>query len=223
LRPKWKGIKALHTDFPPQWNRHSRLGGPTGVALTSPGYAGPRLPEGIWAAPPIRAPEGFIEGNTPRLLPVRPALPLHLPLCGPSQLLIVPHQPPNLSNLPTLFGSARSQCRGRHLRQLGIADAGLGRCCTGRQHNHHPTLGGRSGQPRATADASRDLARSPGQRAVNRPWDYFAEADSAGLPKTLRQPSLKLARCLCMQAVIRSTSGISDEQRRKTSPVQSRR
>jgi hypothetical protein len=53
--------------------------------------------------------------------------------------------------------------------------------------------------------------------------DYFAEADSAGLPKTLRQPSLKLARCLCMQAVIRSTSGISDEQRRKTSLVQSRR
>src|SRR5271155_219276 len=27
LRPKWKGIKALHTDFPPQWNRHGRLGG----------------------------------------------------------------------------------------------------------------------------------------------------------------------------------------------------
>jgi hypothetical protein len=54
--------------------------------------------------------------------------------------------------------------------------------------------------------------------------DYFAEADwSTGLPKTLRQPSLKLARCLCMQAVIRSRSGISDEQSRNTSPVQSRR
>jgi hypothetical protein len=52
---------------------------------------------------------------------------------------------------------------------------------------------------------------------------YFEEADSAGLLKTLRQPSLKLARCRCMQAVIRSTSGISDEQSRKTSPVQSRR
>jgi hypothetical protein len=54
-------------------------------------------------------------------------------------------------------------------------------------------------------------------------WYYFAEADrSAGL-NTLRQPSLRLARCLCMQAVIRSTLGISDEQSRKTSPVQSRR
>jgi hypothetical protein len=162
LRPKWKGIKALHTDFPPQWNRHSRLGGPTGVALTSLGYAGPRLPEGIWAAPPIRAPEGFIEGNTPRLLPVRPALPLHLPLCGPSQLLIVPHQPPNLSSLPTLFGSARSQCRGRHLRQLGIADAGLGRCCTGRQPSSHAwrpqraasSDGGRVARPRPIAGST---------------------------------------------------------------------
>ncbi len=53
---------------------------------------------------------------------------------------------------------------------------------------------------------------------------HLTEADrSAGLPKTLRQPSLRLARCLCMQAVIRSTLGISDEQSRKTSPVQSRR
>jgi hypothetical protein len=32
--------------------------------------------------------------------------------------------------------------------------------------------------------------------------------------------SLKLARCLILQAVIRSTPGISDEQSRKTSPVQ---
>ena len=54
--------------------------------------------------------------------------------------------------------------------------------------------------------------------------DYLAEADcSAGLPKTRRQPSLRLARCLCMQAVIRSTLGISDAQSRKTSLVQSRR
>jgi hypothetical protein len=54
--------------------------------------------------------------------------------------------------------------------------------------------------------------------------NYFAEADcSAGLPKTLRQPWLRLERCLCMQAVIRSTFGISDAQSRKTSPVQSRR
>jgi|SRR5438552_19078506 len=57
-----------------------------------------------------------------------------------------------------------------------------------------------------------------------RQWlsDHFAEADrSVGLPKTLRQPSLKLARCLRMQAVIRCTFGISDAQSRKTSPVQS--
>jgi hypothetical protein len=53
---------------------------------------------------------------------------------------------------------------------------------------------------------------------------HLAEADrSVGLPKTLRQPSLKLACCLIMQAVIRSTLGISDEQSRKTSPVQNRR
>jgi hypothetical protein len=52
--------------------------------------------------------------------------------------------------------------------------------------------------------------------------DHFAEADrSVGLPKTLRQPSLRLARCLRMQAVIRCTFGISDAQSRKTSPVQS--
>jgi hypothetical protein len=57
-----------------------------------------------------------------------------------------------------------------------------------------------------------------------RQWlsDHLAEADrSAGLPKTLRQPSLRLARCLRMQAVIRCTFGISDAQSRKTSPVQS--
>src|SRR5260221_13551741 len=54
--------------------------------------------------------------------------------------------------------------------------------------------------------------------------DYFAEAAcSAGLPKTLRQPSLRLARCLRMQAVMRCTFGISDAQSRRTSPVQSRR
>ena len=54
--------------------------------------------------------------------------------------------------------------------------------------------------------------------------DYFAETDcSVGLPKTLRQPSLRLARRLRMQAVIRSTFGISDEQSRMTSPVQIRR
>src|SRR3984893_15424027 len=54
--------------------------------------------------------------------------------------------------------------------------------------------------------------------------DYFAEAAcSVGLPKTLRQPSLRLARCLRMQAVIRCTLGISDAQSRRTSPVQSRR
>jgi hypothetical protein len=54
--------------------------------------------------------------------------------------------------------------------------------------------------------------------------DYSAEAAcSAGLPKTLRQPSLRLARCLRMQAVIRCTFGISDAQSRRTSPVQSRR
>ena len=50
-----------------------------------------------------------------------------------------------------------------------------------------------------------------------------ADADCAGLPKTLRHPSLRLARCRRMQAVIRSTSGISDEQSRSTSGVQSRR
>src|SRR6266403_3234871 len=57
-----------------------------------------------------------------------------------------------------------------------------------------------------------------------RQWlsDHLAEADrSVGLPKTLRQPSLRLARCLRMQAVIRCTFGISDAQSRKTSPVQS--
>src|ERR1700686_3402979 len=57
-----------------------------------------------------------------------------------------------------------------------------------------------------------------------RSWlsNHFAEADrSAGLLKTLRQPSLRLARCLRMQAVIRCTFGISDAQSRKTSPVQS--
>ena len=53
---------------------------------------------------------------------------------------------------------------------------------------------------------------------------HLAEADwSAGFPKTRRQPSLRLARCLRMQAVIRSTLGISDAQSRKTSPVQRRR
>jgi hypothetical protein len=58
----------------------------------------------------------------------------------------------------------------------------------------------------------------------NTPAAYFAEAAcSAGLPKTLRQPSLRLARCLRMQAVIRCTFGISDPQSRRTSPVQSRR
>jgi hypothetical protein len=59
-----------------------------------------------------------------------------------------------------------------------------------------------------------------------RQWnvEYLAEADSSvGLPKTLRHSRLKLARCLRMQAVIRPTSGISDEQSRNTSPVQSRR
>jgi hypothetical protein len=50
-----------------------------------------------------------------------------------------------------------------------------------------------------------------------------ADADCAGLPKTLRHPSLKFARCRRMQAVIRSTSGISEEQSRRTSGVQSRR
>jgi hypothetical protein len=50
-----------------------------------------------------------------------------------------------------------------------------------------------------------------------------ADADCAGLPKTLRHASLKLARCRRMQAVIRSTSGISDEQSRSTSGVHSRR
>src|SRR6266581_4524782 len=57
-----------------------------------------------------------------------------------------------------------------------------------------------------------------------RQWlsDHLAEADrSAGLPKTLRQPSLRLARCLRVQAVIRCTFGISDAQSRNTSPVQS--
>src|SRR5260370_24981483 len=54
--------------------------------------------------------------------------------------------------------------------------------------------------------------------------DYFAEAAcSAGLPKTLRQPSLRLARCLRMQAVIRCTFRISDAQSPTTTPVQSRR
>src|SRR5581483_1696946 len=48
-----------------------------------------------------------------------------------------------------------------------------------------------------------------------------ADAACAGLPKTLRQPSLRLARCLRMQAVIRSTLGISEEQSRSTSGVQS--
>ncbi len=40
------------------------------------------------------ASEGFVEGNTAKLPSVRPALPLHLPVCGPSELVIVPHQPP---------------------------------------------------------------------------------------------------------------------------------
>jgi hypothetical protein len=76
-----------------------------------------------------------------------------------------------------------------------------------------------------------DLARRFGLNALPihcygkaRQWllDHFAEADrSAGLPKTLRQPSVRLARCLRMQAVIRCTFGISDAQSRKTSPVQS--
>jgi hypothetical protein len=56
-------------------------------------------------------------------------------------------------------------------------------------------------------------------------WVFYlsADADCAGLPKTRRHPSLKLARCRRMQAVIRSTSGISEEQSRKTSGVHSRR
>ena len=50
-----------------------------------------------------------------------------------------------------------------------------------------------------------------------------ADADCAGLPNTLRHPSLRLARCRRIHAVIRSTSGISAEQSRITSGVQSRR
>ncbi|CCE07535.1 hypothetical protein BRAS3843_2210002 [Bradyrhizobium sp. STM 3843] len=65
---------------------------------------------------------------------------------------------------------------------------------------------------------SRALSRSACYRITD------AEAErSLGLPNTLRQPALKLARCRCMQAMIRSRSGISDAQSRKTSPVQSRR
>jgi hypothetical protein len=50
------------------------------------------------------------------------------------------------------------------------------------------------------------------------------EADaerSLALPNTLRQPSLRLVRCRCMQATIRPRSGISDAHSRNTSPVQS--
>ncbi len=51
-----------------------------------------------------------------------------------------------------------------------------------------------------------------------------AEAErSDGRPNTLRQPSLRLARCFIMQAMMRSRSGISDEHSRNTSPVHSRR
>src|SRR5262249_53271340 len=50
-----------------------------------------------------------------------------------------------------------------------------------------------------------------------------AEADCAGLPNTLRHSGLRLARCLRMHAMMRSRSGISEEQRRKTSGVHSRR
>jgi hypothetical protein len=53
--------------------------------------------------------------------------------------------------------------------------------------------------------------------------DRLAAADRAvGLPNTLRQPALRLALCRCMQEIIRALSGISDEQSRMTSPVQSR-
>ena len=78
---------------------------------------------------------------------------------------------------------------------------------------------------RANARPMTGKARPKGEPIQPLPGsNYFAEADcSAGLPKTLRQPWLRLERCLCMQAVIRSTLGISDIQSRKTSPVQSRR
>jgi hypothetical protein len=50
----------------------------------------------------------------------------------------------------------------------------------------------------------------------------FAEADCAGLPNTLRHPSLSCARFWRMQAIMRSRSGISDEHSLIASPEQSR-
>jgi hypothetical protein len=61
-------------------------------------------------------------------------------------------------------------------------------------------------------------------RSADRRLLHLAEADrSVGLPNTRRQPSLKLARCLRMHAVIRATLGISDEQSRNASPIHSLR
>jgi uncharacterized iron-regulated membrane protein len=50
----------------------------------------------------------------------------------------------------------------------------------------------------------------------------LADADCAGLPNTLRHSALSCARLWCMQAMIRPRLGISEEQSRKTSGVQSR-
>src|SRR3954454_21842362 len=51
----------------------------------------------------------------------------------------------------------------------------------------------------------------------------LADADfEVGLPNTLRQPALNCGFCLCMPAMIRVRSGISDEHRRMTSPFQRR-
>jgi len=74
------------------------------------------------------------------------------------------------------------------------------------------------------ANAPLPTLRNRALGASPRSWLYLsADADCPGLPKTLRHPSLKLARFRRMQAVIRSTSGISDEQSLNTSGVQSRR
>src|SRR4051812_11738866 len=65
------------------------------------------------------APKRFIECDTAKLPSVTPAMPVDLPLRGPSKIPLAPDQPSDHGDLPALLGCKRSQFCGWHRAQLG--------------------------------------------------------------------------------------------------------
>ena len=88
----------------------------------------------------------FVKGDAANLPTVRAAAPLHLPLCGPAEVPIVPDQSADQNGFATLFGRNRRQRREWRRPELRAGDVRFRQRRRARKHNVHATLVSRGEQ-----------------------------------------------------------------------------